>query len=207
MRYLCLDTAYKYLSLSIIEDNKIIAAYDELCFKHQSEEIFVRLQELFESVNLKPLDIDAICITKGPGSYTGVRIAMTLAKTICDITDIKLYTISTLKLYANNQEDTLVLLDARSNRCYYGLFDKGEAKVEDTIYELDKVDLGNHNLVGDLSLFGKDDHYFKISECFLNNINNFEEVENISFLVPEYLKENEEYLKWSEEWKLKILIG
>ena len=195
MIYLCIDTAYKYLSLSLIKDKQIIAAYDEICFKHQSEELFVRLKEIYDKAGISPLDIDAICISKGPGSYTGVRIAMTLAKTIGDVSDIDIYTISTLRLYANNKPDTLVLMDAKGNRAYNGLYDQGSCIIEDNVAYLDDLKTEGHDLVGDLSLLGKEDFYYPISECFLNNIEYFEKVEDVSGLVPNYLKENKEYLK------------
>ena len=195
MIYLCIDTAYKYLSLSLIKDREIIASYDEICFKHQSEELFVRLKEVYDKAGISQLDIDAICISKGPGSYTGVRIAMTLAKTIGDVSDIDIYTISTLRLYANNKPDTLVLMDAKGSRVYNGLYDQGNCLIEDNIANLSDLDVKDHHLVGDLSLLGKEDFYYPISECFLNNIDNFEKVEDVAGLVPNYLKENKEYLK------------
>ena len=74
-------------------------------------------------VNKKVEDIDSIVITEGPGSYTGVRIAMTIAKVFAATKKIDLYTISTLQLYAGNLNNTLVLLDARGNRVYSAAFD------------------------------------------------------------------------------------
>ena len=100
MLTLCMDTAYKYLSLALIEDGKIIAAIDEECFKKQSELIFVRLGDLFDIANKEPLDIDSVCISEGPGSYTGVRIAMSIAKTICEVANLVLYKIYNFLVFA-----------------------------------------------------------------------------------------------------------
>lgn len=193
MLTLCMDTAYKYLSLSLIEDGKLIAAIDEECFKKQSELIFVRLGDLFKTANKEPLDIDSVCISEGPGSYTGVRIAMSIAKTICEVAKFDLYTISTLKLYAGNNDNTLVLLDARAKRVYMGAYDAGKEVVKDCVKEISEVDLGNFNLVGDLSLFNKEDVMPKISECFLNTMDSWVKQDNIAYLVPKYLKESEAY--------------
>lgn len=195
MLTLCMDTAYKYLSLALIKDGEILAAIDEPCFKKQSELLFVKLGELFEKANLKPLDIDSVCISEGPGSYTGVRIAMSVAKTICEVANFDLYKISTLRLYANDQEDTMVLLDARANRAYVGVYDKSEIIEEDKAESLENIDLGEHNLVGDLSLFGKEDYMPKISECFKNTMHAWEKQENIAYMVPKYLKESDSYYR------------
>ncbi|MDY6062644.1 MAG: tRNA (adenosine(37)-N6)-threonylcarbamoyltransferase complex dimerization subunit type 1 TsaB [Erysipelotrichaceae bacterium] len=195
MLVLCVDTSYKALSISLLKDGEIIKAYDEFCFKHQSEMLFIKMQELFKAVNMNPLDIDAICISKGPGSYTGVRIAMSMAKTICAIEPkIKLYTISTLKLYSNNRPNALVIMDARANRAYLGVYDKCQTVINDCIVNNDQINFEDYELIGDLSLFGREDKYYPISECFKNCFNSFEEVEEIAYLVPSYLKESDAYL-------------
>ena len=71
---LCMDTSHIYLSLALIRDDEIIGEVQEECWKHQSEEIFPKLEEMLSKLSLKSDDIDQIVITKGPGSYTGVRI-------------------------------------------------------------------------------------------------------------------------------------
>ena len=155
MLTLCIDTAYKYLSLALIRDDQLLYGIDEECFKHQSEMVFVKMQELFENAGIRPNDIDSICISDGPGSYTGVRIAMTIGKVIAAVNKIDLYTISTLQLYANGEKDTMVILDARAKRVYVGLYDGIDQVIKDQVCELDKIDLGGHNLYGDLYLFEK----------------------------------------------------
>ena len=104
MLSLFIDTSYKYLTVAISKDKEIIASYCEECFKRQSEELFMVLDNLFKQNKLCKADISSVYITWGPGSYTGVRIALTLAKVYCSISKAKLYTISTLKLYVNGIE-------------------------------------------------------------------------------------------------------
>lgn len=195
MLTLCIDTAYKYLSCVLIEDDKIIASYSEICFKKQSEQVFIALDDLFKKANKKRRDIDSICISKGPGSYTGTRIAMTIAKVIGETLNIDVYTISTLRLYASNKEKQLVLMDARANRAYIGKYNKEKIVVDDCIQELDKIDYDGYTLVGDVSLLGKEDYYPDIPMAFLMTKPLWEKAQNISFLTPEYLKESENYLR------------
>ena len=191
MLTLCMDTAYKYLSLSLIEDGKIIAAIDEECFKKQSEMVFVKLDELFCMAKRDRLAIDSVCITSGPGSYTGVRIAMTIAKTIAEVAKLKLFTISTLRLYSNGEKNTMVIMDARASRAYVGIYDNGNTVMKDQVMNLNDINPENYNVVGDGSLIGKDDKMYTISGAFLKTMNFWEEVKEIDFLVPEYLKESD----------------
>ena len=154
MLTLCIDTAYKYLTCALISDNKIISEISFECFKKQSEELFVCLKKVFEQVNMNPKEIDSICISEGPGSYTGVRIAMTIAKTIGELFNIDVYTISTLKLYAGNKENVMVLMDARANRAYVGIYDKETVILQDCAIELEKINKENYCVIGDGSLIG-----------------------------------------------------
>ena len=118
MLSLCIDTAYKYLTVCLIKDEEIVGYISNECFKRQSEEVFVALEELFKKSNIDRRDIDSICVSVGPGSYTGVRIAITIAKVYCSISNIDLYKISTLRLYAGGNKNTMVVMDARAKRAY-----------------------------------------------------------------------------------------
>ena len=192
---LFLDTSYKYLTCILFDEERILSSYSEVCFKHQSELLFVALEKIFQEAGISKKDIDAVCITEGPGSYTGVRIAMSVAKTLCDLRNIDLYTISTLRLYANRQKDTMVIMNARADRAYVGLYDGDEVVEDDHIVVLSESDLSGHTMVGDLSLFGKEDIYPDIAEAFLNCQPLMTKVENLAHLVPKYLKESESYYR------------
>ena len=195
MLTLCIDTAYKYLTCVLIKDDKIIASYSKECLKKQSEEVFSALEQVFKQANLQKKDIDSICISEGPGSYTGVRIAMTIAKTIGELFKIDVYTISTLRLYAGNKENTMVLMDARANRAYVGIYDKENIVEEDKAIELDKIDKKEYNIIGDGSLIGLEDNHLDIGECFLKTKKSWKKIEQIAYLVPKYLKESDSYYR------------
>ena len=195
MLTLCIDTAYKYLSVCLIKDDKIIASSSEECFKRQSEEVFVALDRIFNEANINPKLIDSICISKGPGSYTGVRIAMTIAKVIGEVLNIDVYTISTLKLYAANKPNTMVIMNARADRAYVGIYDEGKTIMDDCILTIDQINASKYNVVGDGSLVNKEDNFINICEAFLNTKSNWQKVDSIAYLVPEYLKESESYYR------------
>ncbi len=195
MLTLCMDTSFRYLTLVLIEDDRIIASIQEESFKKQSELIFVRLEELFKKAGKEPLMIDSICISDGPGSYTGVRIAMTIAKTLSQIRGLDLYTISTLRLYSGYKRKTMVIMDARAKRAYVGAYDEGDVLIADSVMSLDEIDPSGYELVGDLSLLGKDDVVPDIADAFLSTKKVWHKVDDIAYLVPRYLKESEAYVR------------
>lgn len=195
MSSLFIDTAYKFLTVLIEKDGKIIASYSEECFKRQSEQLFVVLDNLFKSNNIDKNSIDSLYITEGPGSYTGVRIAMTLAKVLAQTKKLHLYTISTLKLYAGNKPNTMVLMDARAKRAYVGVYDSGNCLLNDQVLELDKIDTKDYRVILDGSLVGKENINPDICECYLNTKKDFVEIKDINYLVPKYLKESNEYYR------------
>jgi len=193
MRTLCIDTAYKMLVVGVIEDGRILFDYQMEAPKRQSESLFKVLSNLSKEYNFDFLSIDSICFTIGPGSYTGTRIALTLAKTLALTKKLTIYTISTLKLYSNMQTNTAVLMDARAERTYFGVYNNGKVVVEDCIVPLSELDLKDYNLIGDLYLIGKEASYPDIMDAFLNSISVWEPVADIASLTPKYLKETEAY--------------
>ena len=195
MLTLCIDTAYKYLTCALIEDDNIISSYSKECFKRQSEEVFVALNEVFEKAGKEKREIDSICISEGPGSYTGVRIAMTIAKTMGEILPCDVYTISTLRLYAGRRKNCLVVMDARANRVYAGIYDEERIIMEDKAITIEDLDIGDYQIIGDGDLFGKNNDFGDIPADFLNTKDLWFKVDNIGHLTPKYLKESEDYYR------------
>ncbi|MBQ6492492.1 MAG: tRNA (adenosine(37)-N6)-threonylcarbamoyltransferase complex dimerization subunit type 1 TsaB [Erysipelotrichaceae bacterium] len=193
MLTLCIDTAYKYLTCVLIKDGRIISSYSEECFKKQSEEVFMALKKVFAKASVSPESIDSICISEGPGSYTGVRIAMTIAKVIGEILPCDVYTISTLRLYAAGRENCMVVMDARANRVYCGIYDRDRIIMDDTAVAINELDCKDYTVIGDGALLGKENYYGDLSEAFLKTRNMWKKADNISYLTPKYLKESESY--------------
>lgn len=195
MLNLFIDTSYKYLTVAISEGDKIVASYCEECFKRQSEEVFMVLDDLFKTHKIAKKDISSVYITLGPGSYTGVRIALTIAKVFCSISKAKLYGISTLKLYAGKKEKCLVLMDARANRAYLGIYDRGECLLKDVVLPLDKIESDGLNVVLDGSLIGKENTTIDVAKNYIDLKDEFMPIEDIDHLTPIYLKESDAYYR------------
>ncbi|MBQ9158139.1 MAG: tRNA (adenosine(37)-N6)-threonylcarbamoyltransferase complex dimerization subunit type 1 TsaB [Erysipelotrichaceae bacterium] len=195
MLTLCIDTAYKYLTCVLIKDDQILSSYSKECFKKQSEEVFLALNEVFEKAAVDRRSIDSICISEGPGSYTGVRIAMTIAKVMGEMLPCDVYTFSTLRLYAANRNNVMVVMDARADRVYCGIYDGDKIIKEDAAVAIKELDVGDYLVVGDGSLVGKENNYGDIPQAFLNTKKLWKKTDQIAYLVPKYLKESESYYR------------
>ncbi len=195
MLTLCIDTTYKYLTAALIQDDRILSSFSKECFKKQSEEIFSALKQVFEEAGVEKSSVDSICISEGPGSYTGVRIAMTIAKVIGELMPCSVYKISTLRLYAGCRDNCMVIMDARANRVYCGIYDGDKMIADDRALEISEIDVKDYTVIGDGSLVGKENDYGNIAEDFLNTRHLWERVRSIAELKPKYLKESETYYR------------
>ena len=194
---LCMDSAYKQLVLGLYKDKELLAGISLEAFKKQSETIFVELNRLLKETNLDYKDIDRVIITKGPGSYTGIRIAMTIAKVLCSQMHKELYTISTMQLYAGIEKQANVILDARSQRAYVAHLEDGQIQGNTQILTLDEVkefiETNPGIVLGDADLIGQDVQKVDFLKNFIELEPYYEKVENIHALVPDYLKESDSY--------------
>ena len=192
-----MDSAHKNLLIALIEDGEVKASICEECWKKQSETLFPTLVSLMEEVNWQVDDIEHVVITDGPGSYTGVRIAMTVAKVLCTRKNIPLSCISTLQLYAGIKENVFVLLDARSKRAYCAALDKGNFTLNEQILTLDEIrqltENNNYAILGDTELLGIDKQEVDLVDNFKQLIPFARPIENIHTLVPRYLKDQDSY--------------
>lgn len=194
---LAMDTAYRHLTVGLFEDTKLLAGTSFECFKKQSENLFPELEKALEKAGLTMQDIDQVVITDGPGSYTGVRIAMTVAKVLASQRQIPLYTISTLQLYAGTAPAVNVLLDARGHRAYAGHVENGVLTEPETILteaEYRKF-LDSHpgSLMGDVPVEGTEPVQPDFLQNFIDLQAQWVPVKNVHAAVPRYLKESDAY--------------
>lgn len=192
---LAMDTAYKNLTTAVYEDGKVLAGFSEENFKKQSENLFPKLEMVLEQAGKKLKDVDEIVISQGPGSYTGLRIAMAAAKVIATQSPCRLSVINTMQLYAG-KKNANVILDARGHRAYAAHIEDGKT-VWMGILDLDDIPgfLQEYpgELVGDGYLIGQDTNSPDFVQNFLDLADVYEPVENIHMLTPLYLKESDSY--------------
>ena len=126
-----IETATRSCSVSIGQDGECIALKEEFNERYShAEKLTVFIEELLASANLKLSDLDAIAVSKGPGSYTGLRIGASTAKGLCYALDIPLISVDTLHAIAHlsNQHPTpcyiVPMIDARRMEVYAAVYDQ-----------------------------------------------------------------------------------
>lgn len=127
MRILALETAAKAVSAAVTEDGKVLAAaYQDTGLTH-SRTLMPLVELLLRNTGLTPADLDAVAVSAGPGSFTGVRIGVSAAKGLAWAADKPCAAVSTLAALARNVAfmDGLVVcaMDARRQQVYNALFE------------------------------------------------------------------------------------
>ena len=125
MYRLLMDTSTDYYYLSLIKEDTIIDEAYEKGSSNHSETLMPRLEVMLKDNNIGLKDINEVYVGIGPGSYTGVRIAVVIAKMIGAMNNIPVYEFSTLSLIASaSPSESFPLIDARRGNAYLSHFDK-----------------------------------------------------------------------------------
>ena len=103
---LCIETATKSCSVALAKDGHLVAVKEEVSEQYShSEQLTVFIEQLLQQEGLKVSDLDAIAVSSGPGSYTGLRIGLSTAKGLCYASDVPLIAVSTLGAMAQAMKD------------------------------------------------------------------------------------------------------
>ena len=128
-----IETATEVCSVNLAKDGKLILKKENTDGKTHASLLTVFIDEIFKETNYSISNIDAVAVSKGPGSYTGLRIGVSTAKGIAYAADIQLISVSTLqamaigisKNYNNGEnENTLFcpMIDARRMEVYSSFY-------------------------------------------------------------------------------------
>ena len=127
MRILYIDTSSTFLYTGIIEVNKLLIEIQEKLEQNLSKDTVPKIASMFKTINLKPKDIDKIIVVDGPGSFTGIRIGITIAKVYAHSLNIKITSITSLEAMAisiNTNNYKVPVIDARRGYIYSAIFDQ-----------------------------------------------------------------------------------
>lgn len=121
---LAIDTATEACSAALLHNGETNAVF-EICPQQHSQKILQFIEELLNAAQLKPAQLDAIAYGRGPGSFTGVRIAASTVQGLSFAHDIPVVGISTLATMAYEnfieyqQVSSLAMIDARMQEVYF----------------------------------------------------------------------------------------
>ena len=195
---LFIDTSLINVSISIIKDNKILSLIEKDIPNMHSVYTTKFVKDALDEAGIDANEIDNIMVVNGPGSFTGVRIGVTIAKTYGYLINKDLTLVSSLKSLAisSNYDDKIMcLIPANKNSYYVGIYDREYnsifkeccMKKEEILTLCNKY---NPYIVGiDTSIIGK----YKINKCkldILKIVNYYLDKEKVNYhaVLPNYLK-------------------
>ena len=129
MQVLCIDSSSKSASVAVCrEDVLLCESFLNVGLTH-SQTLSVILEDILKASGISLQDIDLVAVSSGPGSFTGIRIGVSLAKGIAQALSIDCVGISTLEVLAEAYRETdavlCPLMDARRDQFYNALFEGG----------------------------------------------------------------------------------
>lgn len=227
---LAIDSSNFPLGIALIADGKVIAERITNLPKNHSTRVMPAIVELMQECEIKPENLTKIVVANGPGSYTGVRIGVTIAKSLAWTLGIPITTVSSLKVLAatggrNYNSYLSPIIDARRGNVYAGLYKFVNNKLQviipdqyvsfiDWLEKLKQFDsevmfVGNDIVKHNEALAKEKDLQFKIAFQTNNNPRPSElallgidkQAEDVHFVVPNYLRLAEAEANWLKENK------
>lgn len=190
---LCLETSTAVCSVALVENGVVVALRESLDGQNHAEKITVFIDEVMKEADVRYSDLDAVAVSKGPGSYTGLRIGVSTAKGLCYAMEKPLIAVDTLAAMThgfgdddnnnNNDFDTNItststlfcpMIDARRMEVYSAFFDENLNKISDT-----KAIIIDENSFSDLK---QDHHLFLFGDGADKLASLFENEENITVI-------------------------
>ena len=154
-----LDSSNTSLTVGLAKDNLLLESVSYEAWQSQSEHMIPELDKLLDKYNATKDNIKEVVVAIGPGSYTGVRIALTIAKTISAALNTKLFAVSSLRCLKDGVNPSICLINARSGRSYFGVYHDKQVIMEDMIMTNDKVleyinEHPNYSICGNTAYLG-----------------------------------------------------
>lgn len=179
MKTLIIDTATPNMYIAIGEDNLIEEVYLKN-IKNHSEHLMLEIIKLLEKNNVNKKDINKIIVGVGPGSYTGVRIGVVVAKMLAYALNISLYQISSLYIQGSTNDIFSSIIDARRGNVFAGIYENGNVILEQHIELNEFLKIQKGPLINEEKY--KADY---------NNIVKYAKLIDADLCVPNYLRETE----------------
>ncbi len=131
---LAFDTSTKICSVALYDGTHYYEMHDKTPMKH-SVSLMPLIDKILKTNNYTIHDVDTIVVSVGPGSYTGIRVALACAFGLSDGADIKVYGVSSLRAFSYEQENSCAVIDARRGFVYAACYDE----LEDTYISSDEL--------------------------------------------------------------------
>ncbi|WP_338980797.1 tRNA (adenosine(37)-N6)-threonylcarbamoyltransferase complex dimerization subunit type 1 TsaB [Spiroplasma endosymbiont of Lasioglossum malachurum] len=187
MYQLYLDTTNNKLTVLILQANKILASSSFIAWQKQTELAIPTITNLLVKCKIKLKDISKVVIANGPGSYTGIRVAITFVKTLKVLNSfLTVFTINSLLLQAGLIK-SISVLSAYNNKSYLAVCDNGKIIIQPQLVDENaKIgiisDLLDYKIIENLEKCNIVENFQKLSPYFI-------EVKNMEDLQPYYIND------------------
>lgn len=198
MKILYIDTSSSYLYAGIVSDDKLLCEAKKEFGHSLSEEALPNIAKLFAEKKLAAKDIDKILVVNGPGSFTGIRIGITIAKVYAWSLNIPIATLSALEVMALSSSSEMVhvpIINARRGYVFAAIYDQANKemlsprhiKLEELLQELQKQKDYTFITNGEFEEIENIEKYNPDIEKVVNHFKNIEPI-NPHGVNPNYLK-------------------
>jgi len=183
MKILAIDTSTTHSSCAVMDDNSIVGDFSINQSMSHNEILLVMVDEMLKKLNIDIEDIDLFVAVTGPGSFTGIRIGVTVVKALAMALNKPIVAVNTLEALSFgvfSDKKKIPLIDARGERVYYGVYEgiNNENIVAPALLTIDELleefsDKGEFIFVGDCVNLYKDrileNKNFEITPACLNS--------------------------------------
>jgi len=197
MKTLVIDTCTNRIIVALADNSTIFSFCNEIIENQMSNVIMERIEKCFNEANIKPSEIERVLVAVGPGSYTGIRIGVTIAKTYSWALKCQIIPISSLEVMVSGYEDDKLLvpyIDARRNACFGAIYDKNLKNIfKDKYLKMDEL---KNELDGKEYIFVSDDTLVDCEKPKIDILKIINKYKNDTGVNPHEL--NPVYLKKTE---------
>ena len=137
-----IDTSLSDVSIALIKDGKLLSKINNNIPGEHSIYVTKYVDDILKENNLSPESVDEIIVVNGPGSFTGIRIGVTIAKIFAYLKNIRIVSITSLlaRAIGNNGENILSIIDAKHDNYYIGLYDKNYNKIIEKFSNIKEIE-------------------------------------------------------------------
>ena len=192
--YLLLDSSNTSLTVGLAKKNELVDFISYEAWQCQSEHMIPEINTILERYQVGKDDINGVIVAIGPGSYTGVRISLTIAKVIGVALNVDVFPVSSLQILKNDKKPSICIENARSNRSYVGVYENEKCLLLDQIMTNDEVKeyIANHPdycVCGQTDYLGVEGYQADLSKEMLSLLEHLKPSADSRALKPVYLKD------------------
>ena len=195
---LFIDTSMANVSISIVKDNKILSIIQEEIPNEHSKYATSYVKRVIDAAGIDANDIDNILVVNGPGSFTGVRIGVTIAKTYGYLINKEIIPVSSLKALAissNKNVNVMSVITANRSSYYVGIYDSEYNNIIDEEFVsreklLELIDKYNPYIVSNDFNVVSVHKLNKVNLDVLKIVDYYKDMDKVNYhaIVPNYLK-------------------